>query len=231
MFDMGESLIQQIYRGKDYNTNDWVYGNLLVRKKRCFIVTADALDFMVVNHGKATMKAVEVDPVTVGIYTLHNDWYDIKVFTGDVIETVAEPGSVYSVENRMLVLYNRHSGMYYADGLYMVAPYEFRYCRVVGNIHDDPELFESVNLDASYVEEAVSIPESERLWQLAMDSYAGGEGMELIDPKTYREDMNEEDTELEGQDGHWVGGSFIRSDGVVARECLPRNMNFTKDDE
>ena len=195
MFDMGESLTQQIYRGKDYNTNDWVYGNLLVRKKRCFIVTADALDFMVVDYGKATMKVVEVDPETVGIYTLHNDWYDIKVFTGDVIETVAEPGSVYSVENRMLVLYNRHASMYYADGMFMVPPYEFRYCRVVGNVYDNPELFESVNLDEELIEEAISIPESERLWRLAMDAYEGNEGLFEIDPKTYRRD------------------------GVVAKEC------------
>ena len=206
MFDMGESLTQQIYRGKDYSTNDWVYGNLLVRRRRCYIVTADALDFMVVNHGKATMKVTEVDPETVGIYTLHNDWYDIKVFTGDIIETVSEPGGVYSTENRMLVLYNRHAGIYYADGLFMVAPYEFRYCRVVGNVYDDPELFESVNLDESYIEEEIYIPESERLWQLAMDAYDGNDDQVYIDPSTYRRD------------------------GVVARECPPDQV-LSEDNE
>lgn len=230
MFDMGESLIQQIYRGKDYNTNDWVYGNLLVRKKRCFIVTADALDFMVVNHGKATMKAVEVDPVTVGIYTLHNDWYDIKVFTGDVIETVAEPRSVYSAENRMLVLYNRHAGMYYADGLFMVAPYEFRYCRVVGNIYDNPELFESVNLDESYIEDAISLPESERLWKLAMYALEGNDGTEMIDSGTYRQDVDEDDLNVDGRCGRWEDPNSVRFDGVVARECPP-NMKIIEDDD
>ena len=241
MFDMGESLTQQIYRGKDYSTDDWVYGYLLVRKKRCFIATTDALDFMVVHRGKATMKLIEVDPDTVGIYTLHNDWYDIKVFTGDVLETVSGPGSVYSSETRMLVLYNRHAGMYYADGLFVVAPYEFRYCRIVGNIYDDPELFETVNLDESYVEEATSVPEAERLWQLAMDSYEAATEAECIDPSTYRRDHDdtviddEDELEVDDGGGRWVAGNFVRYDGVVAREystdeILPEDEEDNEED-
>lgn len=185
MFNMEYNIADRIYRGKDYNTGDWVYGHLLVRKNRYFIATSDALDFMVVNCGKATMNLIEVDPETVGIYTLHNDWFDIKVFTGDILETVPDLQSVYSTEICTLVLFNKQSGMYFADGLFEIPPYEFRYCRVIGNMYDNPDLLDSVALDLSYYEDEEDAEEIERRWRMAID---GGEEYEHIDLSAYRRD-------------------------------------------
>ena len=235
MFSMEYDIADRIYRGKDYNTGDWVYGHLLVRKNRYFIATSDALDFMVVNYGKATMNLIEVDPETVGIYTLHNDWFDIKVFTGDILETISDRQSVYSTEICTLVLYNKQLGMYFADGLFEIPPYEFRYCRVIGNMYDDPDLLESVALDLSSYEEGEDAEDIERRWRMAID---GGEELELIDPSSYRRDCEnsspddeEDDLDIEGGFGRWVAGNFVRRDGVVARPCDPDRAPQEDDDE
>ena len=235
MFNMEYNIADRIYRGKDYNTGDWVYGHLLVRKNRYFIATSDALDFMVVNFGKATMKLIEVDPETVGIYTLHNDWFDIKVFTGDILETVSAPPSVYSTETCTLVLFNKQSGMYFADGLFEIPPYEFRYCRVIGNMYDNPELLELVALDLSYYEDEEDAEEIERRWRMAID---GSEEYEHIDLSAYRRDCEnslpddeEDDSDIEGGFGRWVAGNFVRWDGVVARECDPDRIPQEDDEE
>lgn len=233
MFNMEYDIADRIYRGKDYNTGDWVYGHLLVRKNRYFIATSDALDFMVVNYGKATMNLIEVDPKTVGIYTLHNDWFDIKIFTGDILETVPDLQSVYSTEICTVVLYNKQLGMYFADGLFEIPPYEFRFCRVIGNMYDDPDLLESVALDLSSDEDEEDAKEIERRWRMAFD---GGEDLERIDPSSYRRDCEsssldeEDDIDIEGGLGRWVAGNFVRRDGVVARPC-DLNGVYQEDDE
>ena len=233
MFNMEYDIADRIYRGKDYNTGDWVYGHLLVRKNRYFIVTSDALDFMVVNYGKATMNLIEVDPETVGIYTLHNDWFDIKIFTGDILETVPDRHSVYSTEICTVVLYNKQLGMYFADGLFEIPPYEFRFCRVIGNMYDDPDLLESVALDLSSDEDEEDAEGIERRWFRAIDE---GEEYERIDPRSYRRDCGnsssdeEDDIDIEGGLGRWVAGNFVRRDGVVARPC-DLNGVYQEDDE
>lgn len=153
MLDMEDSIAKRIYRGWNFITNEWVYGYLLVRKDKYYIATSDALDFMALDHGKATLRLIEVEPQSIGIYTLHNDWNDIKVFTGDILESVVGPGSICSVNFRAVVLYDNDYGMYFASGSTSVDLKEFHFFRVIGNIYDHPELLDTVELGEEYTED------------------------------------------------------------------------------
>lgn len=143
MLSMEENVTRMIHRGKRLITNEWVYGYLLVRKDRCYIVTADALDFMDVSGGTGTVKLTEVDPNTVGVYTLKNDCRDIKIFTGDILETRGD-SPVFSKQFRILVVFDDDNGMFYGDGADYVYMSLYRFCRIVGNMYDNPELLETV---------------------------------------------------------------------------------------
>lgn len=156
--EFGSDLSSIIYRGMRIGTTEWVYGYLLVRKNRYYIATRDALDFMVIVGTKATLNLIEVEPDTVGAYTQFHDYNDIKVFTGDVLETVVGAKlSPYSHEIRALVMYDELTGLFYANGFCDIATFEFRVCRVIGNIHDNPELLEGIDL--SFPEEDEDIAE------------------------------------------------------------------------
>ena len=151
--DFGSDLSKIIYRGIGIGSSVWVYGYLLVRKDRYYIATRDALDFMVISDAKATLNLIEVDPQTVGIYSYFQDCNDIKVFTGDVLETVVGGRvSIFSNEIRALVVYDEDVG-FYANGFCDILPFEFRFCRIVGNIHDNPELLDGVDLSFSEEDE------------------------------------------------------------------------------
>lgn len=157
--EFGSDLSNIIYRGLSIGSSVWVYGYLLVRKDRYYIATRDALDFIVVSDNKATLNLIEVDPDTVGIYSHFHDCNDIKVFTGDVLETiVGERISPFSHEIRTLVIYNEGIG-FYANGFCDIAPFEFRFCKIVGNIHENPELLEGIALSFPEEEEDDDIAE------------------------------------------------------------------------
>ena len=124
-----------------------------------FIVYDEMTDWGLPNKH----KMVEVDPKTVGQYTGWNDMHQTKIFENDVIEFVNGITS-----HRYLIWWHREGNMMtavplngmtfngsdYWNGNYplfeystfclmMFDPYgDFRDIRVVGNIHDNPELLE-----------------------------------------------------------------------------------------
>ncbi|MGN1130216.1 MAG: YopX family protein, partial [Ruminococcus sp.] len=80
----------------------------------------------------------QVIPETVGQYTEFKDKNGKRVFEGDILEN--EEGYIYSGIYRNKVVFR--SGLFFADGIFEFIPNDFKYCEVIGNIHDNPELLE-----------------------------------------------------------------------------------------
>jgi len=114
------------FRGKTYE-NEWVYGSFIDAGSKKFIWNR---------------YPIEVDPKTVGLFT---DFYDAKkkpIYEGDlVISAIFKEGPVY------LVAYSKYEG--WIRKLYKIKNYEPAFTiadpsenyMVIGNIHDNPELY------------------------------------------------------------------------------------------
>lgn len=132
-----------LFRGKRLNNEEWVYGNLIIRRNRYYIATNDNLDFMkVANDGMASLRLIEVIPESVGGYSSVNDRNDIKVFAGDIIESIVDDESGFLEECRAIVIFDK--GAYYGDGPTNIETYEFKDCAVIGNLFDNEELVEDL---------------------------------------------------------------------------------------
>ena len=78
------------HRAIRIDTDEWVYGYLLKRKDKTYIATQDNMDYMVVQDNIARLKLFEVIPNTICAYSQVNDIDDIKIYNGDILETVAQ---------------------------------------------------------------------------------------------------------------------------------------------
>ena len=124
-----------LFRGKSIATNEWVTGNLIqtaLGEPYIAPLSADIGDV----HG------LRVDPETVGQYTGLNDADDNSIYEGDVMEFELIPrkyviGFVEWEENQALFL-TRLSARN-TTGIYTTG-------RIIGNIHDNPELLDSINI-------------------------------------------------------------------------------------
>ena len=122
-----------LFRGKrDYN-GEWLYGDLLSH-------AYERPNIRPVND----VNNYPVIPQTVGQYTSLNDKNGVKIFEGDIVE-VLNPDPFINTTG--VVVYN--------DGCFDVEFYRRDIvrdylkclvcnwaCRVIGNIHDNPELLE-----------------------------------------------------------------------------------------
>ena len=78
----------------------------------------------------------DVIPETVGQYTGLTDANGKKIFEGDILKNKA--GYVYGGEYITEVAYD--CGEFCGLGFCSIEPCDFKYCEVIGNIHDNPEL-------------------------------------------------------------------------------------------
>lgn len=119
------------FRGKVLATGEWEYGSLEVLK--------EPLQVFIVTWNGETFK---VDPKTVGQYIDTNDKDGLEAFEGDISRAkIGESGIVgvgaISFENgRFKATYPL--GEHHSYGPAM-ASHDFK---VIGNIHDNPELLE-----------------------------------------------------------------------------------------
>lgn len=125
-----------LFRGKRVCDGEWVYGSLVVLANGVYsIIPKDAEQWSVSEYN----MAFAVIPETVGQYTSLKDKNGTQIFEGDV---------VYSDECTKYIVYMDAE---YRCGWYPFAQgdgcgcceYEVespKYCTVIGNIHDNPEL-------------------------------------------------------------------------------------------
>lgn len=124
------------YRGKDIETGEWVYGSLFQALEQYPAIakpkpTAD---------GKLFYCLTVVNPDTVGQYTGLKDRNGKEIYEGDII---VQQG--YSGMRPMLVQFESgafvtgsHKGSSTPKRPMLIQPR----CKMIGNIHDNPELLE-----------------------------------------------------------------------------------------
>lgn len=147
-----------LFRGKRIDNGEWVKGFLL-KGNRTYIVTVDAINYMVVSLAyMASMQLVEVDSETVGQFTGLTDMDGKEIFEGDILkvkslwkaewnnEGVCEKKQTYwSVEHKT---HSTKMGFFtYGIDRRWHKPLTWSRlynaeAEVIGNIHDNPELLE-----------------------------------------------------------------------------------------
>jgi uncharacterized phage protein (TIGR01671 family) len=136
---------ENLFRGKRIDNGEWVYGDLLN-------VGVD-YDYAIRTYGGREHGQVNaVDEKTVGQYTGLTDKNGKKIFEGDVVHYLYEPGKGYWNSDQNSVIEWRSTG-FYMDGIFGTNKYacssgwlvsiphgDGKCFEVIGNIHDNPEL-------------------------------------------------------------------------------------------
>lgn len=140
------------FRGKCLDNEAWMYGDLIENQGRYFIYHASSENTIEDNEdGRIVVAAVEVDPATVGQYTGLQDKNGKKIFEGDIFKedysgivrsVFRVPGGLAFEDNPVSFGYDHRAPVYPYSSIAEMqnASWLSKYCEVVGNIHDNPEL-------------------------------------------------------------------------------------------
>lgn len=141
-----------IFRGKRIDNGEWVYGSLFVGFKKCYICP-EAIAMYNFDGALCLGGFIEVDPYTVGQYTGLKGNNGKRIFEGDILHIARtadglggyyQPPLDYPVN--VVVKWDLCAWMWETlceDKRFISFPdawchYE---CEVIGNAHDNPELF------------------------------------------------------------------------------------------
>lgn len=120
-----------LFRGKRADNGDWVEGNYLEvdTLRGCMsLIMGKNYD----EEEKCITDHALVIPETVGQYTGLTDKNGRKIFEGDIVRRKERLFTVkYSTEQARFLAF-RPNGLH--------DPIAVKYCEVIGNIHDNPEL-------------------------------------------------------------------------------------------
>lgn len=128
-------MTKELYRGKRVDNGEWVKGDLIKSKDKCYI-HPQANVFQVNNALSKLIVLHEVIPETVGQYTGLTDRYGTKIFERDIVDILIEN------EERGVITYNDGCFIVEADG-FILTFIDHLYgtdVEVLGNMHDNPEL-------------------------------------------------------------------------------------------
>lgn len=136
---------QILFRGKRIDNNEWVYGFYFERLtdsiKHCYI------KYETWDEGFVTY---EVIPETVGQFTGRCDENYNKIFEGDILEVSCDDSTAYTTE---VCAYGGTLCVDVKGEDYDFTAIDFAVdiwknncceCKVIGNIHDNPELLEDM---------------------------------------------------------------------------------------
>lgn len=132
------------YRAKtsnDYrNDPNWVYGHHINQNGKDYIAESDNFEGITLSPETMLVKFTKVNPCTLGVYSFETDIDGVDVYSGDMIETIVGEDSPFREPFYALILFDR--GGFFGDGVIRVEYDEFRHCRVIGNIVENPELLD-----------------------------------------------------------------------------------------
>lgn len=122
------------FRGKSKKTGEWLYGSLLQRFDCDFIYTDDCNGLFIEN---------EVDTKTIGQFTGLCDKNGKEIYEGDILRLANSPSSICEVRwNDSITSFCIR--LSYENELGSKPLGEWAICerdiKIIGNIHDNPEL-------------------------------------------------------------------------------------------
>lgn len=122
------------FRGKDIETSEWVYGDLIQR-----IGYMPSIMFPYESNGKIKFAETAVKRETIGQYTGLQDNNGVEIYEGDILAKENERDKYVIVWNEY---YSQFQGMWRKNPLTAVNIYSMISLgyKVIGNIHDNPEL-------------------------------------------------------------------------------------------
>lgn len=128
-----------LFRGKQVDSGNWVYGYLWSSRT------------IAVESPVGNVDEVIVYPSTIGQYTGLTDRKGQRIFEGDIVKYIYEPGNGFWNANQLSVIVWDHTG-FKLDGIMRTNKYALlqgwlvsipcseSFFEVIGNIHDNPEL-------------------------------------------------------------------------------------------
>lgn len=132
-----------LFRGKQIDTNEWVYGNLVtdaMTGNRASIITFADLGEKISNRGAYVWE--HINPATIGQFAGMVDSNNVKIFEGDIVQVVFSKRPVI----RKIVFHN--GSFRFVKGinqkndrskiLHPTTVYNYEII-VIGNIHDKQE--------------------------------------------------------------------------------------------
>lgn len=130
-----------LFRGKRLDNGQWIEGDIIssaAYPDRAWITESKTLfDREIYKIGVR-----EVDPSTVGQYTCLTDRNGVKIFEGDIVAGVFDAGKITEKKIKGPVVYGEKETQFYIDqGYFGYGIFEIAH-KVIGNIHDTPELLE-----------------------------------------------------------------------------------------
>ena len=127
------------FRGKRLDNGEWVYGNLVrtldaISGWNAIIIPDENANLYSRPNGDLCIEGFYlVDPATVGQYTGLQDRNGQKIYEGDIVSDDISTGEVFWHADRTMFAVDSSQ----CD----IAPMDdWREFRVVGNIHENPEL-------------------------------------------------------------------------------------------
>lgn len=150
-----------LFRGKDKETGEWLYGNLIHIEDESPFDETYSVDY-IIDYALNSIER-EVDSNTIGQYTGMKDKHKRKIFEGDILKHILSNGTIvylvvrWDTINRKLMLIK---GFVYDDNAVQLNGWTFIYkqfalypsvidsvpdnerMEIVGNIYDNPELIQ-----------------------------------------------------------------------------------------
>lgn len=120
-----------LFSGKRTDNGEWVFGDLVHFPDRTKIDT---------HKNGQPWRGYDVDPDTVGQFTGLHDKNGKRIFEGDIVRNA--DGYLFSAQYPFAVKFCYGNFCGDAGGFVYISGEEFRYCEVIGDIHDNPELLE-----------------------------------------------------------------------------------------
>ena len=136
------------FRGKDIETGEWVYGDLIENQGRYYIYYATSDTTLENKDNSIIVLAEEVNLDTVGQYTGLKDRNGREIYEGDIVKTpLLDPifGDVLSdaFDNVAISFHNGSFVVAYYNGRHKIYLQDlYDEIEVIGSIHDNPELLE-----------------------------------------------------------------------------------------
>jgi hypothetical protein len=124
-----------LFRGMAIN-GKWVYGNLSILKKDLHLCGGMVKAGCYISNVAGSPFAYSIRPETVGQYTGMEDERLNRIFEGDILDS--------EEFSNMVVSYNEHDACFIGGDTPFseIDPDDDEIWKVIGNIHENPELLE-----------------------------------------------------------------------------------------